>query len=56
MGTLKLVINPLLTHYEVNNEGLVLYFQLATRLNEKFHGVSLENIPRSKNKQMFFPT
>ena len=46
----KLVINQLLTHYEVKNEGLVPYFRLATQLVEEFDGISLEHIPRSENK------
>ena len=49
-GDSKLVINQLLTHYEVRNEGLVPYFRLATRLVEEFDGISLEHIPRSENK------
>jgi ribonuclease HI/uncharacterized protein YehS (DUF1456 family) len=49
-GDSKLVINQLLTHYEVRNEGLVPYFRLATRLIEEFDGISLEHIPRSENK------
>ena len=46
----KLVINQLLTHYEVKHEGLIPYFQMATRLIEKFDGVSLEHIPRNENR------
>ena len=49
-GDSKLVINQLLTHYEVKNEGLVPYFRLATRLVEEFEKISLEHIPRSENK------
>uniref|UniRef100_A0A2N9FNB6 Uncharacterized protein n=1 Tax=Fagus sylvatica TaxID=28930 RepID=A0A2N9FNB6_FAGSY len=49
-GDSKLVINQLLTHYEVKNEGLVPYFRLSTRLVEEFDGISLEHIPRSENK------
>ena len=49
-GDSKLVINQLLTHYEVKNEGLVPYFRLATQLVEEFDGISLEHIPRSENK------
>jgi ribonuclease HI len=49
-GDSKLVINQLLTHYEVRNEGLVPYFRLATRLIEEFDGISLKHIPRSENK------
>ena len=46
----KLVINQLLTHYEVKHEGLIPYFQMATRLIEKFDRVSLEHIPRNENR------
>ena len=49
-GDSKLVINQLLTHYEVRNQGLVPYFRLASRLIEEFDGISLEHIPRSENK------
>ena len=51
-GDSKLVINQLLTHYEVKHEGLILYFQMATRLIEKFDVVSLEHIPRSENRMV----
>ena len=46
----KLVINQLLTHYEVKHEGLIPYFQMAMRLIEKFDGVFLEHIPRNENR------
>ena len=49
-GNSKLVINQLLTHYEVKHEGLIPYFQMATRLIEKFDGVYLEHIPKNKNR------
>ena len=49
-GDSKLVINQLFTHYEVKHEGLIPYFQMATRLIEKFDKVSLEHIPRNKNR------
>ena len=49
-GNSKLVINQLLTHYEVKHEGLISYFQMATRLIEKFDRVSLEHIPRNENR------
>ena len=50
-GNSKLVINQLLTHYEVKHEGgLIPYFQMATRLIEKFNRVSLEHIPKNKNR------
>ena len=49
-GDSKLVINQLLTHYEVKNEGFIPYFQMATRLINKFDGVSLEHIPRNENR------
>ena len=49
-GDSKLVINQLLTHYEVKHEGLIPYFQMAMRLIEKFDKVSLEHIPRNENR------
>ena len=49
-GDSKLVIIQLLTHYEVKHEGLIPYFRMATRLIEKFDGVSLEHIPRNENR------
>ena len=50
-GNSKLVINQLLTHYEVKHEGgLIPYFQMATRLIKKFDRVSLEHIPKNKNR------
>ena len=54
-GDSKLVINQLLTHYEVKHEGLILYFQMATRLIEKFDVVSLEHIPKSENRMADAP-
>ena len=51
-GDSKLVIIQLLTHYEVKHEGLIPYFQMATRLIEKFDGVSLEHIPRNENRMV----
>ena len=48
-GDSKLVINQLLTHYEVKHEGLIPYFQMATRLIEKFDGVSLEHSVKDKS-------
>ena len=49
-GDSKLEINQLFTHYEVKHEGLIPYFQMATRLIEKFDRVSLEHIPRNENR------
>ena len=49
-GDSKLVINQLLTHYEVKHEGLIPYFQMAMQLIKKFDGVSLEHIPRNENR------
>ena len=55
-GNSKLVINQLLTHYEVKHEvkheGLIPYFQIATRLIEKFNRVSIEHIPKNKNRMI----
>ena len=48
-GDSKLVINQLLTHYEVKHEGLIPYFQMAMRLIEKFDGVSLEHSVKDKS-------
>ena len=49
-GNSKLVINQLLTHYEVKHEGFIHYFQMAMWLIEKFDGVSLEHIPKNENR------
>ena len=49
-GDSKLVINQLLTHYEVKHKGLIPYFQMVTWLIEKFYGVSLEHILRNENR------
>ena len=49
-GNSKLVINQLLTQYEVKHESLIPYFQMATRLIEEFDEVSLEHIPRNENR------
>ena len=51
-GDSKLVINQLLTHYEVKHEGLIPYFRMAIRLIEKFDRVSLEHIPRNENRMV----
>ena len=37
-GNSKLIINQLLTEYKVRKDDLVLYFQLATQLLQKFEG------------------
>ena len=42
----KLIINQLLTEYEVRKDDLVPYFQLATQLLQKFEAVMLEHVTR----------
>ena len=48
-GDSKLIINQLLTHYEVRKEDLIPYFRYATQLLEKFESTSLEHVPRKEN-------
>ncbi|KAM1476148.1 hypothetical protein ACFX15_037057 [Malus domestica] len=49
-GNSKLIINQLLTKYEVRKDDLVPYFCLATQLLQKFEVVMLEHVPRKENQ------
>ncbi|KAM1690714.1 hypothetical protein ACFXTH_032464 [Malus domestica] len=49
-GDSKLIINQLLTEYEVRKDDLVPYFRLATQLLQKFQAVTLEHVPRKENQ------
>ncbi|KAB2604851.1 hypothetical protein D8674_037138 [Pyrus ussuriensis x Pyrus communis] len=49
-GDSKLIINQLLTEYEVRKDDLVPYFRLATQLLRKFEAVTLEHVPRKENQ------
>ncbi|KAM2045314.1 hypothetical protein ACFX1T_009523 [Malus domestica] len=49
-GDSKLIINQLLTEYEVRKDDLVPYFQLATQLLQRFEAVTLEHVPRKENQ------
>ncbi|KAM2197358.1 hypothetical protein ACFX1Q_000770 [Malus domestica] len=49
-GDSKLIINQLLTEYEVRKDDLVPYFRLATQLLQKFETVTLEHVPRKENQ------
>ncbi|CAL9014029.1 unnamed protein product [Prunus brigantina] len=49
-GDSMLVINQLLTHYEVRKDDLILYHQMATQLLERFDFVTLEHVPRKDNQ------
>ncbi|KAM1307178.1 hypothetical protein ACFX2H_009465 [Malus domestica] len=49
-GDSKLIINQLLTKYEVRKDDLVPYFRLATQLLQKFETVTLEHMPRKENQ------
>ncbi|XP_034197970.1 uncharacterized protein LOC117613470 [Prunus dulcis] len=49
-GDSMLVINQLLTHYEVRKDDLIPYHQLATQLLESFDSVTLEHVPRKDNQ------
>ncbi|XP_008245038.1 PREDICTED: uncharacterized protein LOC103343140 [Prunus mume] len=44
-GDSMLVINQLLTHYEVRKDDLIPYHQMATQLLERFDFVTLEHVP-----------
>ena len=44
-GDSKLIINQLLTLYEVKSDDIVPYFQYATQLMKKFKQISLVHIP-----------
>ncbi|KAM2485847.1 hypothetical protein ACFX1W_037986 [Malus domestica] len=49
-GDSKLIINQLLTEYEVRKDDLVPYFRLATQLLQKFEAVTLEHVLRKENQ------
>ncbi|KAM1335764.1 hypothetical protein ACFX2H_039806 [Malus domestica] len=49
-GDSKLIINQLLTEYEVRKDDLVPYFRLATQLLQRFEAVTLEHVPRKENQ------
>ncbi|CAL8084296.1 unnamed protein product [Prunus armeniaca] len=45
-----LVVNQLLTHYEVRKDDLIPYHQMAMQLIERFDFVTLEHVPRKDNQ------
>ena len=49
-GDSQLVINQLLTGYEVKKDNLTPYFQYASHLLEKFVTVFLEHVQRKENQ------
>ena len=49
-GDSQLVINQLLTRYEVKKDNLIPYFQYASHLLEKFVTIFLEHVPRKENR------
>lgn len=49
-GHSKLIINQLLTLYEVKSDDIVPYFQYATQLMKKFKQISLVHIPWKENQ------
>ncbi|KAM1945142.1 hypothetical protein ACFX13_000161 [Malus domestica] len=49
-GNSKLIINQLLTKYEVRKDDLVPDFRLATQLLQKFEVVMLEHVSRKENQ------
>ncbi|CAL8083348.1 unnamed protein product [Prunus armeniaca] len=49
-GDSMLVINQLLTHYEVRKDDLIPYHQIVTQLLERFDFVTLEHVPRKDNQ------
>ncbi|KAM1506182.1 hypothetical protein ACFXTO_002081 [Malus domestica] len=49
-GDSKLIINQLLTEYEVRKDDLVPYFRLAMQLLQRFEAVTLEHVPRKENQ------
>ncbi|KAM1282174.1 hypothetical protein ACFX2H_022566 [Malus domestica] len=49
-GDSKLIINQILTEYEVRKDDLVPYFRLATQLLQEFETVTLEHVPRKENQ------
>ncbi|XP_019054990.1 PREDICTED: uncharacterized protein LOC109115426 [Nelumbo nucifera] len=50
-GDSKLVINQLKIEHEVHKDDLVLYYHYAIQLLKEFEHVTIEHVPRSKNKQ-----
>lgn len=52
-GDSKLIINQLLTEYEVRKDDLVSYFLLATQLLQNFKAVTLEHVPRKENQMAY---
>ena len=50
----KLVINQLLSLYELKKPKLLLYVSYVKKLLEWFDNVNLEHVPRKKNKQADF--
>ncbi|KAM2547428.1 hypothetical protein TB1_018738 [Malus domestica] len=51
-GDSKLIINQLLTEYEVRKDDLVPYFRLETQLLQEFETVTLEHVPRKENQMV----
>ncbi|CAL9000765.1 unnamed protein product [Prunus brigantina] len=49
-GDSMLMINQLLTHYEVRKDDLIPYNQMATQLLENFDFVMLEHVLRKDNQ------
>ena len=49
-GDSQLVINQLLTRYEVKKDNLIPYFQYASHLLETFETVFLEHVLREENR------
>ncbi|KAM2275695.1 hypothetical protein ACFXTI_034219 [Malus domestica] len=49
-GDSKLIINQLLTEYEVRKDDLIPYFRLATQLLRRFEALTLEHVPRKENQ------
>ncbi|KAM2257802.1 hypothetical protein TB2_003115 [Malus domestica] len=51
-GDSKVIINQLLTEYEVRKDDLILYFWIATQLLQKFKAVMREHVPRKENQMV----
>ena len=51
VGDFKLVINQLLSLYEVKKPELLPYVSYTKKLLEWFDNVNLEHVPRKENKQ-----
>ncbi|KAM1069500.1 hypothetical protein ACFX2B_001346 [Malus domestica] len=49
-GDSKLIINQLLTEYEVRKDDFVPYFWPATQLLQRFEAVTLKHVPRKENE------